>query len=73
VINQVEKIGETRYSYVGSSENNLLKVRERLCRGGKNTGKEKRAPNPLRDLDGNQDRSNNYLSRSFLKRTPSLE
>jgi len=38
----------------------------------KKAGKEKRAPNPLRDLDGNQDRSNNYLSRSFPKRTPSL-
>jgi hypothetical protein len=44
--NKIGNVEETRYAYAGSSKNSLLKVRERLCRGGKNPGKEQKGTEP---------------------------
>ena len=59
VKNQAGNIEETRYAYVGSSENNWLTVTKDYVEEEKIQEKKKRAPNPLRDLEGNRDLDGN--------------
>ena len=71
VKNQAGNIEETRYAYVGSSENNLLTVTKDYVEEEKIQEKKKRAPNPLRDLEGNRDLDGNQDRNTTICRGPS--